>query len=220
MRQNIVIHKEWSIIRVVVFIGIVVGLGVGLFAFQTYRDARSRASMSKATPVSFPLESSLIPSPKTDLIPPYIRLVTTKRQYGFQEMAPVEIYMETGDQEVMEADVALSFDPDLLEISQEYIRVTDVFKVLDVETVEEGTVDFSLFVNPTVGHKPVVAEKEIKIATLNFKIKALEKNEVEIGVSFEKGQMKGTGLIPYTKERGEIKNILESVEGVVFSVGS
>lgn len=220
MSQNIIVHKEWSVFRIVVLIGIVVGLGAGFFAFQTYRDNWSRASVPKATPVSFPLESSLIPSPKTDLTSPYIRLVTTKRQYGFAEMAPVEVYMETGGQEVMEAGIALSFDPDLLEISQEQIRVTDVFKVLDVESVEDGTVAFSLFVNPTVGHKPVVAEKEVKIATLNFKIKALEINEVEIGVTFEKGQTKSTTLVPYSTERGDIKNILESVEGVVFDVAS
>ncbi len=220
MSKDIILHKEWSIVRIMALIGIIIGLGAGLFAFKTYRDNRSRASVPKATPVTFPLTSSLIPSPKTDLTPPYIRLVTGQRQYGFQEMAPIEVYLTTGGQEVMEADVSLSYDPDLLEISKENIRATDVFKVLGVESVGDGAVNFSLFVNPTVGHKAVVVEKETKIATLNFKTKALDKNEVEVGISFEKGQTGGTSLIPYSKERGEFKNILESVEGVVFSVGS
>lgn len=215
-----IVSKEWIPIRVALMVGVLVGLGALLVAFTTFRGIRGRADTPKAapTPLSIP---TAVPQPKTTLTTPYLRLVTAKDAFKLEERVPIEVYLDTNGREVVEASVVVSYDSDVLEISAEDISVTEVFKAVNVQEVESGKVTFSLFITPTVGHQPVQLEKEAKIATLGFRAKSLEKQNVRVSVEFSKGDATKTSLTPFSEERVEKpENILETVEGASFDISS
>ena len=156
-----------------------------------------------------------MPPAKRTLKSPYLRLVTTKSDYGLQTEVPVDVYMSTGGEKIMEAQVELRFDPELVEPGED-IEQTDVFKTIQINTEEAGIVSFSLFVTPQVGHQPITATDEVKIATVYFKTKALESDAVEI--TLETGG-EASGLFRFTEDRSpQPENVLEDSEGVTFSV--
>lgn len=215
-----IVSREWIPIRIALMAGVILGLGALLVAFTTFRGIRGRANAPRAapTPLSIP---TAVPQPKTTLIAPYLRLVTLKEVISLEERVPVDVYLHTNDREVVEANVVVTYDQDVLELGAEDIKATDIFKAVNVQEAEAGTATFSLFITPTVGHQPVSLADEAKVATLNFKAKSLEKQNVRVSVGFSKGDATKTSLTPFSEERvEEPENILESVEGASFEISS
>jgi hypothetical protein len=192
------------------------GVAAGVTATLTFRDVRSKADVVSPTPS--PLVDIAVPSPTTELDAPYIRLVTAKKQYGLTSQVPVDVYLNTNGVSVMEADIVVTFDPQVLELTKDKITSTDIFKVISVVPPEEGTTTVSLFINPQLGHEPVVLTHEQKIATLLFKTKSVPVAEAHVALTFGRGDLEKTSLVEYSKEVRNSKNILKAVEGAVFAI--
>ena len=209
---QLIVTTEWSLARLLIIFILFLGIGAGVFATLTFRDVRSKAASQNPTPT--PLVEVVLPSPNTNLSPPYLRLVVSKKNYGFNASVPVDVYLNTNGSKTVEADIALTFDTNLVDISKSEIVSTGVFKSLNVDEIQDGKVAFSLFVNPQIGHEPITLEKETKIATLSFKTKALT-GKTQIKFEFNRNDTSKTALIPLTQTRPDKpQNLLTAVEGV------
>jgi len=215
-QPDYVVTHEWAIERLLVVLVSALGVGITVLGVLTYQEIRSQAEQLVPSPTPFVNEEIKgVPPAKRTLKTPYLRLVTTKSAYGLQTEVPVEVYMSTGETEIVEAQVQLQFDPELVEPGKD-IEHTDVFKTIQINTEEAGTLSFSLFVTPQVGHQPIVAADEVKIATVHFKTKALESEQVEIAL--ETGG-ETSGLFKFTEDRSETaENVLEDSEGASFTI--
>lgn len=218
-QHGLIITKEFSLMRIMAIVGVLGGLIIGLIAFQSYRDNRSRADIAKVTPSPF-VFTTTVPSPRTVLSPSYIRLVSNKDVYGYDEVVPVDVYLDTNNEEVVELTVVLSYDAELFAIEPKDIIAAETFKAINVNEIGKDTLSFSLFVTPTVGHGAVQLSQETKVATLNFRSRVLESTEAEIGVLFDPDETSESSLIPANTSPGEAKNILQSVEGVQIRIGN
>lgn len=215
---ELILKKEWSFFRIFVLVFLVVGVGIGVFATLTFRTIRGKALVILPTPS--PL-IEIIPSPKTNLESPYVRLVTDKSSYGLNSSVPVDVYLNTQDKETVEVDLVIKYDADSLEIDPAKIELEDIYKTIKIDEKDNGILSFSLFIDPQIGHKPVVLSSEKKIATLNFKSGALTKDKVEIKLEFVKGKTTQTSLIEFKEVRPvKLENILNSVESISFSIES
>lgn len=215
-QPDYIITHEWAMERLLVVLVGLLGVGVTVIGVLTYQEIRSQAEQLTPTPTPFVSEEIQgVPPAQRTLKTPYLRLVTIKPNYGLQTEVPVEVYMSTGDAEVVEAQLQLSFDPELVEPGKE-IEITDVFKTIQTNTEEAGKLSFSLFVTPQVGHEPIAASQEVKIATVYFKTQALESDAVEIAL--ETGG-EASGLFKFSEDRiTGAENILEDSEGASFSI--
>lgn len=215
-QPDYILTHEWAMERLLVVLVSALGVGITVMGVLTYQEIRSQAEQLAPTPTPFVNEEIRgVPPPKRTLKAPYLRLVTTKPNFGLQTEVPVDIYMNTDDTEIVEAQIHLTFDPELVELGKD-IEQTDVFKTIQINTEETGIVSFSLFVTPQVGHQPVKVTQETKIATVYFKTKALETEAVEI--TLETGG-EASGLFAFTEDRSETpENILEDSEGTSFSI--
>lgn len=213
---KIEIVKEFFVLRIIVLGIFVVGLIAGVVAVLTMRDTRSRAVLPTAEPT--PVVEILTPPP-LDAVPPYIRMVSRKQTYGFNARVPVDIYLNTAGIETMELNIVITYDKEVLGTTLEDITFTDVYKTIGIESADDGKVAFVLFVNPTVGHKPVATNTEVRIATVTFKTKALESKKVALEFDYTPGSSKLTSLTPYMAQRQErAENILKNVSGTNFAI--
>jgi len=215
-KPDYIVSHEWAMERLLMVLVGALGVGITVLGALTYQEIRSQAEQLAPTPTPFVSEEIKgVPPAKRTLKTPYLRLVTAKTDFGLQTEVPVDVYMNTGDAEVVEAQVQLEFDPELIEPGKD-IEQTDVFKTIQINTEEAGTLSFSLFVTPQVGHQLVKAAQEAKIATVYFKTKALESEAVEITLKTGKD---ASGLFKFTEDRSENpENILADSEGASFSI--
>ncbi len=217
-KPQLIIHNEYSVFRIGLFLFIFIGIGAGVIGVKLMRDTRSKASQLVSSPSPF---VDVHPSPATDLTAPYIRLVTAKKKYGISDTIPVDVYLQTKGNQTVETDLLLTYDPKLLAIDETSVQSSDVFKTMSFEQQAKGQINLTLFNTSQAGHPAVVADTEVKIATLNFKAQATPDKEVKIAIDFKKGDTKKTLLVPYSVSRPEfVESILESVEGVSFEIGT
>lgn len=213
---HIVVH-EWSYWRIGVLVALVAGVITSVVGVMTFQSLSSRAAVEKVAPT--PLAIASQPPPATHLHPPYVRLYAQKQEVGFNQSIPVDVYLQTDGQNTQEVNISLSYDADLLRVGEDDVKSTDVYKSINVQNVEDGSIVFSLFVNPQVGHEGVSLEKETKIATITFHTRTEAQAEVVITPEYAKDSIDDTSLVAYSKERPEeIENILESVEGTTFAI--
>ncbi|MEK7165476.1 MAG: hypothetical protein AAB874_01555 [Patescibacteria group bacterium] len=215
--NEVILEKEWSFWRIGMMVSVLVGIGIGMIAFFTFRDGSGRASVPVVKPTPF---STLIvvPSPRTELVTPYARLVS-ERLYHISDKILVDIYAATGNQEVVELTLILTYDPQVLEVNADNIKNAGVFKTINADTKEPGKLILTLFITPTVGHKPIVLHQETKLATVQFKPLVAQQGRVEVNLEYSKGNSQFTTLTPFSSDRPEKPiNLLESVEGAVFTI--
>lgn len=217
--MKLLVKREYSILRLMAIGGMIVGIASAVLIGKNSQDVRSRADNPIESPVPF-VENRPISSPKTALTAPYVRLVAPKERFNFQEKIPVDVYLSAGQEKIVETTVVISYDQEFVTINdQEDINPSDVFKVMSINDAEDGTVSFSLFVSPTVGHQAVSFENEKKIATLVFTPNTLLSADVDIGFIFEKNDTSLTSLISENATPGDVTNVLQSVEGVEIKIG-
>lgn len=207
------VSQEMHTARIMMLMILVFGLGAVLFATLTFRDIRSRASVPKPTPESL---VSLLPSPRTALRAPYIRLVTAKEAYSLASQIPVEVYLATDGLPIVETYLSLEFDPTFLSLSEANIEKTQVFKSVE-SSVHEESLTISFFINPELGHTPVIVPEEVKIATLYFKSKTLSTDNTVISIDYEAGNLEKTAIFG-ENARENAENLLESVENTSFAI--
>ncbi len=214
---KLIITKELSIARVLVVMIMVFAVGAGVIGTLTLRDVRSKAANTPPSPT--PFVEVAVPSPKTALKAPFVRLVSSKDSYTFNTAVPLDLYLSTAATSAAELDVFLTYNPDYLTISKEDIKKEDVFKTIDIDLSEEGTISLSLFVNAQVGHPPVILDTEKKVASLNFKTKSLATDSAQMVIDFRKGNVKKTSLAKYSQTREDKPtNLLQSVESANFAI--
>lgn len=213
-KLELIVHKEVSIARLIIIFVVLIGIGVGVIATLTLRDVRSKAFTPKSTSESL----NVIPSPTTNLVTPYVRLVANRPTFSFFSTALIDVYLHTGSQDVIEAAVLIRFDPEVLSIAEQDIVFNSFFKSASA-LVSEEVLELSLFNNLELGHMPVQNEKEIKIATLNFKTKSIVKDDTVIYIDFEKDNPDKTRLFSANDIRSKSPtNLLESVENISFAI--
>jgi len=162
-QQSMQVTHEWHIGRIVTLVALVSGLIVGSFAVFTSQELRSRATLSVSTPS--PLVE-IKPSPPIDLEAPYIRLVTNKQSYSKNDRVIVDIFVDTGNQPVMETDVVIVYDEKSLTLDESSVQNAPVFKSVQSDFSTKDQVKLSFFVTPSVGHKPIKTEGEVKIGSI------------------------------------------------------
>ncbi len=215
-KPELIIVNKWHWFKILPISFISIAIIITLIAVKTATDIRSKAKTMTETK---PIASATVPPPSTDLKAPYIRLVTPDQKYGMKQTVPVEVYAITDGQETVEADLEISFDPELLEITSQDIETTEVYKVTNVNLEEKGRLQLSLFVTPDIGQSPVVLTREKVIAKLRFQTKTFPTAQTQINLEFTKNSTKTTSLILYEKPRlKQVTNILESVDGVSFAI--
>ncbi len=214
-----IITKQYSSLRIAIFLFLSMSIGAATLAVLVVRDTRTRADVLRPSPSPF-LE--IRPSPLTSLEGAYVRLISTRTKFGLSDTISVDVYLSTKGSQVVELDLYILYDPKKIDIDEQGVKNTDVFKTMGVDVTEKGRLMVTLFNTLQVGHPSVdTKEEELKIATLQFKAQAVEDPKVEIKIDFKKGNAKKSLLVPYEVVRPEIvESILESVEGVTFEIGS
>ncbi len=214
-QNQVIVESKFLWGRLLIPILLLVGLAVTAYVVRNFPQVEQRAIV--IYPSSTPL-MSLAPSP-LDLATPYIRLHTNKDKYPYQASVPVEIFLNTGDMEISEAHISLSYDPHFFSLAPNDIKVLDVFTSFGLENLAEGKLDMTLFVPPQQDYLPVKTDTETKIAIINFKTGSESTDKAEIRLIFSKKSIEGTSLIEAGKERGvQLQNALENVSGVSFEI--
>jgi hypothetical protein len=215
---KLIVHHQWSKARIFVLALLVAGVGASVAATMTVQDLRSKAASILPSPTPL-LASPALPSPRTQLESPYVRLVVPKTNYPFGASVPVDVYMTTGGTPTVEADIALSYNPDFLEIKKSDITVNDVYKSHSIVMDEDGKLQLVLFVDTQVGLAPVSIESEKQVAHLIFKTKALASDKAEIAIDYSKKDTQKTNLTENKEERSSKPvNLFDSVEGVTLKI--
>lgn len=211
----LIVKKEyfkWRIVgAVLLLVFLLGGMGAGVILTQTNQELRGKANTPQVIPSPF-----VFTPPPTNLEAPYIRLVSRKNTYGFSEKVPVEVYLNTAGKPTMEASLVVTYDPEVLGITDQDIEVTQIFKSAEVEVTKEGEIMMTLFVTSSVGHAPVSTNTDTKIATFNFKSLTTEKADTEI--DFIQNGKSGTTLVSFSQSREDTKNILQNTEGVKLTI--
>ncbi len=206
-------HRQWFKWRIIVIAATIGAIVATVMALLDLRDLRSRAQITQARPGPF------ASTPAFTLTPPFLALSSSKTTFGFREKVPVAIYLHTASKDTLAADVVVTYDPKILEITQNDIEIEDVYKSVAVESSVSGKLTLSFFIRPEIGHPAVKTGFPSKIATLTFKTKTLETNHSAINLEFDPNADVSTRLIPYAEVRPEKPaNILETVAGVEISV--
>lgn len=206
-------HKWRIVLAVPILLLLIAGLVVGLTLVLTNQELRGSAKTPQVKPT--PLGVIL---PPTGLEAPYIRLINHKKTSGTNEPVPVGVYLNTGGRPTMETNLVVTYDSDLLEITNKDIEVIDLYKSAKIDTTEAGKAVITLFLTPAVGHRPVITAKDTKIATLKFTTQKVGPTETEIQLDFTRGSSGKTALFSFSLNREEIKNILQNVQGVKLTI--
>lgn len=190
-------------------------LSVTAVAFKESADVRSRAASQTG---SITIEGvEIVPTPKEILAVPYARLVVGKPSYRVGEYIPVGLFLNTDSQDAVEFTAVISYDPDAVSINPEEVTSTDVFKVLDVQKVEEGKISVSLFVTPEAGQEAIYLPEEQKVAMLLF-MAVRPVPDTSLQLLFE-GSTEETGLYQLNSDPEQLPtSILQSTEGTSFAI--
>lgn len=182
---------------------VVLGIIVGVFVVLNQRDVRGKAQ-------GLPQELPVLPATQ-ELTPPFLRLGVAQTEFSLREKIPVGIYLHTGGLPVMESRIVVTYDPDIVEITADQIKLEPLFQTIQFETVERGKVVLVVFVNPTSDQKPVVADREMQIASLAFSPRELT---TDTRLTIEQSE-----LIEYSTTRvDEATNLLKSVSGIEIQI--
>lgn len=192
---------------VIVVVGLSLALVSLLVVVNSNTEVRSKAADNQIIPTSY------VMPPKTQLQVPYIRLV--KGVSKDPQTIVVDVYARTGSQSVLETVVNLSYDPSVLQLAEQDISNLEVFPVLNIRTINNGTAIFSLFTSEDAGYSPVMLEKEAPIARLTFlKLNSTSKFS-DIELKFSGDSANSSGMYGPRAVNGEIsRNMVSSVEGV------
>lgn len=132
---------------------------------------------------------------------------------------PVDIgvWISTGGQKTAEADLSITYDPEVLWIGDNDIELLPAFSVLNVEKNVPGTLSVDMFIPDSVDDRSVASTEKLQIAVLHFSAKK-RISQTEIGVNFKPGTTSASGLYLPRAVSGGTLNILTAVEGVAFPV--
>jgi hypothetical protein len=190
--------------QTLIFIWLIIGLALSLLAFRQFVLPLMRA------------QAPAIPG----LNPPYLRLVESPQITSPSQKA-VEVRINTAGQETIEADVVVLFDPLVLTIKEEGIRLADQYQVFQINQLEKDKIDFSLFSNPQRG-EPILKtslNEETLVATLVFEILDQGASSTQLNLEFEPGATDESNLIPIFETRPATPiDILQSVQGILLSL--
>lgn len=156
------------------------------------------------------------PPPKTLLQSPYIRLVTQKETYGVSEKIPVDVYVHTDGEQILETGIIISFDPSLVSITHEDIEMTSVFATGQAD-VYDDRVDVYTFNTPQAGQDEVVLATERRVATLTFT--PTHAGIAEFTLLQDPAIGAGSSITGQRAAPGEsVVNLLKSVESVRVNI--
>lgn len=194
-------HIHFS--RILISGFVTLGIVVGVFVVVNQRDIRGKAQGS-------PHDLPILPVTQ-ELTAPYLRLGVVQTGFSLREKIPVGVYLHSGGLPVMESRIVVTYDSDVVELTADQIKLEPGFQTIQVESIERGKVVLVVFINPTTDQKPVIADNEIRIASLAF-----SPREVTTGtqIAIESGE-----IVEYSTARAdEITNLLKSAAGIEIQI--
>jgi hypothetical protein len=190
--------------QTLIFIWLIIGLALSLLAFRQFVLPLMRA------------QTPAVPG----LNPPYLRLAESSQTTSSSQKV-VEVRANTAGQETVEVDVVILFDSQVLTIKEEGVRLADQYKVFQINQLEKGRIDFSLFSNPQRGEPTLKTglNEEALVATLVFDILDQQADSTQLNLEFEPGATDESNLIPIFETRPATPiDILQSIQGILLSL--
>jgi hypothetical protein len=154
------------------------------------------------------------------LKPPYLRLTRSPIQVA-KSQAAIDVKVNTAGIETTEVDVVINFDPEVLAIKKDQIRLPDQFAIFQISQTEEGRLDFAVFSDPNRGEPALSTslDKETRLATLVFDLLDSPEEKTALSFEFAQGRLDESNLIPsYEKRPSTPVDILQTVEGTSVSL--
>ena len=105
------------------------------------------------------------------LVAPYIKLANPRYTEDKKELV-VDVLANTNELEIIAADIALIYNPNVLQITNDDIANRSDLHTLFVNSNEQGKLDVSLFSDPARFEETIrtVANGELVLASLKFKV--------------------------------------------------
>lgn len=202
-QHEIEVTTHFHFSRILISGFVVLGIVAGVFVVLNQRDVRGKAQ-------GMPQELPVLPATQ-ELTPPFLRLGVAQTEFSLREKIPVGIYLHSGGLPVMESRIVVTYDPDIVEITADQIKLEPVFHTIQVESIERGKIVLVLFINPTSDQQPIVADSEVRIASLAF-----SPREVTTGTQLN---IEPSELVEYSTTRAdEVTNLLKSVAGIEIQI--
>lgn len=189
------------IIAIVLILGAIIGGGA-----YWYGTTRKTTTATTATYVDVPVGSA--------------RLVAKSSTQNVKvgDQVTVDVLLTTGQGETTGVDLAMHFDPNLLEVVDTdaatagvQVSPTKVFDFAPANEVTQGTGDISLSLSQQPVSKAVSATDE-KIASITFKAKAAGKSDIIF--NYTPGSLSDTNVI----KTGDGRDLLSNIENTTITI--
>jgi hypothetical protein len=186
--------------------GILMSILVSMFAFRHFSLPEGQADLST----------------EVDLTVPYIRLVSSEKQVeNGKTFVSVEVVANTGGAVSTGADTVITYDPSIMRIEKEWVENGGAFANAQVNTIDAGKVDFSVFSQSTRNEEMLStnADQEIVIAKLKFEVINPTVTLSQLDLLFSPDTLTDTNLILLEDPRPETPtDILKAVQGTIISL--
>jgi hypothetical protein len=149
--------------------------------------------------------------PMSNLTPPYARLIATGNSFKVGDEVLVHVLVNTNSVKTFENRFVINFDGKVLQLNPEDIENKNIYPVIDIESVTNKSIVFSIFVKNESGYSPVSIPLELEVATLHFHVIGNSKKETLIDLDGSRDASSIIAASPDPKENPT--NILHSTEG-------
>jgi len=185
--------------------GILMSILVSMFAFRQF---------------SLPVSQADLGSTRAGLELPYLRVQALPVEPG-ADVVKVEVLTNTGGASVLGADIVIEYDERIITTSKEQIQSSGALDTLNVNSIEAGNANFSVFASRIANEEPVMtnADQEMPIATVEFSIVDNTVDLTQLRLRFVSGSLDESNLILEEEPRPEFPtDILKGVEGTIISL--
>ncbi len=155
-----------------------------------------------------------------DLTPPYLRLVPDQEASNEQVVA-VNVFANTGGFPVNAVDLAINYNHEILELQEDGIIATDVFKVFSNQATVSGQINLSMFSSAERGENILHtnADLETRIAQLRFTVLRSDLPITNLEFVFRQNDLSETNMILDEGERQEFpSDILRTVNSLIVNL--